>query len=355
MLQNYSISQRIASQLGLKRWLVHVFYWLAWIAFWAVLWGTFDNNYYKTFYIQLLELPFKLAMVYPVIYWLVPRFLLQTRYFRFIIFYALLLFIIGGLMKLMWYYFIDPYYFADRLVYAPLKFTELLNVVLSLNTAVIPPLVFKIIENWMFHQQKSSTLERDKLQAELKFLRTQINPHFLFNALNSVYALSMKQSELTTPTIAHLAEIMRYVIYEASESQVDINKEIAFIENYIAFEQIRLEDDVEVSFSMNNNRSGKIPPLLLLPLIENAFKHLKNFGEEKPWIVIQVETSEAQLRVYVENSIDKEFNDVTVKGIGIENLQKRLDILYKDAYTLNFEKTDFSFKAVLQINATTQK
>ncbi len=349
-MQTLSISQRLARQLKLKRWMIHVIYWLGWMSFWAFMWGTFDNNYYKTVYIQILELPFKLAVVYPVIYFLMPRYLLKTKYVHFGIFYLILLFITGGAMKIMWYHFIDPIYFKDRLVYAPLKFTELLNVMLSVNTAVILPVGIKLTENWIFHQQKSSELEREKLQAELKFLRTQVNPHFLFNALNSVYALSLKQSELTTQTIAQLADIMRYVIYEASESLVDFNKEIEFIKNYIAFEKVRVDKEVEISFSVNNSRSGQIPPLLVLPLIENAFKHLKSTDADKPWIVIQIEANDDVLKIFVENSINSQFLQKEAKGIGLENLKKRLEILYPDNYNLNFEKGEFAFKSILIIN-----
>ncbi len=349
-MHTLSISQRLAKQLKIKRWMIHVIYWFAWISFWAFMWGTFDNNYYKTVYIQILELPFKLAMVYPVIHFLMPRYLLKTNYIHFGLLYIILLFITGGAMKIMWYHCIDPIYFADRLVYGPLKITELLNVMLSVNTAVILPVGIKLTENWMFHQHKSSELEREKLQAELKFLRTQVNPHFLFNALNSVYALSLKQSELTTQTIAQLADIMRYVIYEASESFVDFSKEIAFIKNYIAFEKVRVDNDVEISFSVNSSKRGQIPPLLILPLIENAFKHLKGTDADTPWIVIQIEANDNGLKVFVENSINPEFMQKEAKGIGLENLKKRLEILYPDNHKIVLEKNEYSFKSILTIN-----
>jgi len=352
MQQNNSISFKIAQQLNIPRWSVHIIYWLVWISFWALMWGTFDNDYYKTFYIQIVELPFKLLMVYPVIYWLIPKYLLRHHYLKSGVIYLILLFGLGILMKLMWYFFIDPIYFVDRLAYGPLKFTELLNVTMSLNTAVVLPIGIKLTESWMFHQNKSNALEKQKLQAELKFLRTQVNPHFLFNGLNSIYALSLKKSEHTSETIERLAEIMRYIIYEASEALVSFEKEIKFIENYIEFEKIRFDDDLDLSFSVHNTRQGKIPPLLFIPLIENAFKHIKQSGNEKAWIIIQIEASDNNIKLFVENSKYKQSNDNSSKGIGLSNLVKRLEILYPEKYELFIEEKECSFQSVLNINET---
>lgn len=350
MQKKASISQKISQQLKVPRWSIHVLYWLIWITFWAFLWGTFDNNYYKTIYIQLLELPFKIALVYPVIYLLIPKLLLQQKYLKFGALYLVLLFGMGILMKLMWYYLIDPKYFVDRLAFGPLKLTELLNVTMSLNTAIILPMGIKLTESWMYHQNKSSDLEKQKLQAELKFLRTQINPHFLFNGLNSIYALSLKKSELTTETIERLAEIMRYIIYEASEPLVNFEKEIKFLENYIAFEKIRFNQEVDISFSVYNTRNGKIPPLLFIPLIENTFKHMDSINNEKPWIVIQLEAGEQEIKLLVENSKGQKSFENNYKGIGLNNLKKRLNILYPDKHELFINEQEFSFQSILKIN-----
>lgn len=347
--QHISITEKIQKQLKIPRWLTHLIYWMLWVIFWGIMWGTFDNDFSKTFHFQIVELPFKLLLVYPVIYYLIPKYLMKARYVAFLIYFLLWLFVIGILLKLIWYSYLDPIYFPDRLRFNPLKFTELMNVIITLNTAMILPVGIKLTEYWMFHYQKSTTLERDKLQAELKFLRTQVNPHFLFNALNSVYALSLKNSHLTTETISRLAEIMRYVIYEASAPKITIDKEINFIENYIAFEKVRVEEEVDVSFSFCNERSDQIPPLLFIPLIENAFKHLKTSCAEKPWVVIKLEAHRELIQLFVENSTDNTSTQNATSGIGLDNLKKRLEILYPEKFNLIISSDSCSFKTVLEI------
>ncbi|NJO91655.1 MAG: histidine kinase [Chloroflexia bacterium] len=279
--QQYSISRNLAKQLRIPRWLLHIVYWFLWVNFWGIMWGTFDNNFEKTYYIQLLELPFKLALVYPVIHFLTPKYLLKGKYISFIISYLVWLFITGICVKIVWYLFIEPQYFEERLAYSLLKFTELMNVVLTLNTSMVLPFAIKLIDFWLYHQQRSTTLEYEKMQAELKFLRTQVNPHFLFNALNSLYSLSLQRSEMTTDSISRLSEIMRYIIYEASEPKVSLQKEISFINNYIEFEKIRFAGEVDVSVYIKDDRKENIPPLLFLVPIENAFKHLRSFFNRK--------------------------------------------------------------------------
>lgn len=350
LLNEVSISRKLAKQFKVPRWLLHVLYWIIWVVFWGIMWGTFDNNYVKTFYIQVIELPFKLMLVYLVIYLLMPRYFYQGKYITFLVSYIFLLLTLGLVLKIISYFTIDPIYFTDRLSYGIIKFTELMNVMLTLNTAMVIPFGIKLTEFWMYHQQKNTALERDKLQAELKFLRTQVNPHFLFNALNSLYALSLKHSEYTSDTISRLSDIMRYIIYEAAEPLVDFKKEQAFIENYIEFEKVRLSQDAEISFSVMGKRTGKIPPLLFIPLIENAFKHLKSYGGEKPWIVIQLEVTDKLVKLFVENSFTPQTTPGKTKGIGLENLKHRLKILYPENYQLLFEQNNYSYKSVLKIN-----
>jgi len=347
-MEFYSITQNIARRTGIPRWGLHVIYWVLWVCFWGIMWGTFDNNYEKTFYIQLLELPYKLIFVYSILYYFMPVYLERQRYLLFILYYLLILTFLSILVKFTWYFFIESIYFPER-PHSMLRLTDQLNIILTLNTAMVIPLGIKLTEYWLFQQQKNNQLEKEKLQAELKFLRTQVNPHFLFNSLNSIYALSLMKSELTSDTVARLSEIMRYLIYEADAPRVSIDNEVEFIKSYIEFEKIRLNEEVDISFSLVNDRNGTIPPLLFIPLIENAFKHLKAFGTEKPWIVIQMELSTERMKLLVENSTA----NVSVKkengGIGIGNLKKRLELLYPNHYELSLKQEDEVHYALLTI------
>lgn len=345
-----SITKRLSENTKIPRWTFHLGYWFIWVLFWTVMWGTYDNDFVKTFHIQIVELPFKLLLVYPVIHYYMPKFFVKGKYILFFFYYIVTLLVLGFFVKAAWSFYLDPLYFTDRLQYDPFKLTEILNVMLSLNTAMIFPFGVKLTGFWMYQYQKSTTLERDKLEAELKFLRTQINPHFLFNALNSVYALSLSDNHKTTETVGRLADIMRYIIYEASESQVIFENEIAFIKNYIEFEKVRISEVIDLSLTFDIKRTGKIPPLLFIPLIENAFKHIRGASNEKPWIVIQLEAREDYIKLYVENSYtavgDYESHK---KGIGLENLDKRLQIIYPETSNLHITEGDYSYQSVLEI------
>jgi two-component system, LytTR family, sensor kinase len=343
-----SITQNIARRTGIPRWGLHVIYWIIWICFWGVMWGTYDNNYEKSFYIQILEIPYKLTFVYSVLYFFMPVYLERKRYLVFILFYLLLLAFLSILVKFTWYFFIESVYFPDR-PHTMLRLTDQLNIILTLNTAMLIPIGLKMTEYWLFQQQKSNQLEKEKLQAELKFLRTQVNPHFLFNALNSIYALSLMKSELTSDTIARLSEIMRYLIYEADAASVSVENEVEFINSYIEFEKVRLNGEVDISFSLTNKRTGTIPPLLFIPLIENAFKHLKAFGTKHPWIVVQMELGNKQMKLLVENSAGSDLQEKKNGGLGIENLKKRLDLLYPNQYDLSLKKEEEVHYAKLTI------
>ncbi len=343
-----SITIRLSNQFHIPRWTIHIIYWFLWIMFWGVMWGTYDNYYTKTFHIQIVELPFKLLLVYPVIYFLMPKLLFSKKYIIFLISYLVWLLLIGIALKFVWYYHLDTIYFPDRIIFAPLKSTELLNVIITLNTTMIVPFSAKLIAFWIYHQQKNTTLQRDKLQAELKFLKSQVNPHFLFNALNSVYALSLKKSDLTSQTISRLADIMRYIIYEASEPLISLTKEMKFIKSYIEFEKLRIEEEVDISLTIHIEEEKEIAPLLFIPIIENAFKHVRSYQSEKPWIIIQLESNQQGIKLYVENSYNTE-PVPQKKGIGLENLKKRLDILYPDQYNLEFTTQEYSYKSYLMI------
>jgi LytS/YehU family sensor histidine kinase len=277
-----------------------------------------------------------------------PVYLERQRYLLFIFYYLLVLALLSILVKFTWYLFIESIYFPDR-PHSMLRLTDQLNIILTLNTAMVIPLGVKLTEYWLFQQQKSSQLEKEKLQAELKYLRTQVNPHFLFNSLNSIYALSLMKSELTSDTIARLSEIMRYLLYQADSPKVSIDNELEFIKSYIEFEKIRLNEEVDISFSLVNDRNGTIPPLLFIPLIENAFKHLKAFGTEKPWIVIQMELSNERMKLLVENSTVNVSAQKENGGIGISNLKKRLELLYPNHYELSLKQEEEVHYAMLTI------
>lgn len=208
--------------------------------------------------------------------------------------------------------------------------------------------VFKILAEWVKYQREKQKLEKEKMQSELKFLRSQINPHFLFNTLNNIYALALVKSDKTPEIILKLSEILRYMLYECNVSKVKLVNEIKYIENYLALEKLRQKDDVTIEFNVNGDPGDLIiSPLLFTPFLENAFKHGINKVLENACVKINLNILDDNIQFIVENS-KPEFKTVDFKkkqgGIGLANIKKRLKILYPENFRLDIENTKHTYK-----------
>lgn len=204
-----------------------------------------------------------------------------------------------------------------------------------------------------FHEltRKQKLIEQKQAETELLFLRSQINPHFLFNSLNNIYSLSIQNSKMTPDAILKLSELLRFALYESSELFISLHKELNYIDNYIALQAIRLSSNVEIKYEVNvGNKSYKIHPMLLMPFIENAFKHGISYSEPcKMEIAIAQEKNVIELRV--ENAIFIKQNSELNKeyGIGIKNVTRRLEILYPGKYSLNKRLHDKRYSVELKL------
>ncbi|MBX7140720.1 MAG: histidine kinase [Chitinophagales bacterium] len=208
-------------------------------------------------------------------------------------------------------------------------------------------------------QNRLLQLEKDNLILELEALKAQINPHFLFNTLNNIYSLSLRKSEKAPEMILKLSDMMRYVLYECSSETVPMEREIQFINNYIDLERIRHGDHVSIHFSMNSKPGeSKIEPLLLIPIIENSFKHGIHAQMEKGFVDIQLNVEGSKLSLLAMNSITgtKPFADMfrgkKKNGIGLENVRKRLELLYPNNHRLTIDSGAHTWKVNLELNLT---
>lgn len=212
---------------------------------------------------------------------------------------------------------------------------------------------FKLVQQWQYDEKQKLAFEKEKIETELSFLKQQINPHFLFNSLNSIYSLAISKSDLTTGAILKLSGILRYILYESEKHKVNLRNELKTIEDYIELQKLRLTDKVKVNFEVTDKSENyKIEPLLLIPLIENAFKHgIDNVNES--FINISINIIGEKLQMLVSNKIvDQNKERKSDSGIGIKNIKRRLDILYQSNYCLNISKDDYIFTVDLQIKLT---
>jgi hypothetical protein len=206
---------------------------------------------------------------------------------------------------------------------------------------------FILAFQWFKQRSAIAILEKEKSETELNLLKQQINPHFFFNTLNNLYALSLKQDERTPEVILQLSDLMRYVIYKGKESQVTLSEEMTYIEDYIDLQMIRLHKQLDYSFEKEiNDKSLSIPPLLFIILVENAFKHGIEPAVGDCFLHLFLKNDETGITFICENSFDK--IEDTSKGIGLENLKKRLNLLYKNKHELTFEEIEKNEKWVFK-------
>lgn len=207
----------------------------------------------------------------------------------------------------------------------------------------------KVAAEWFRSEQQREALKVANLNAELRFLRSQINPHFLFNSLNTVYSLAHRQSPETEHALVKLSNILRYMIYQSNEDKVLLANEIRYLQDFIDMQRLRLSSQVPVEVEMKGDPAGlRIAPMLLIPFVENAFKHGVSY-EEPSWIHIGLEISEgARLRLRVRNRLLE--RRVSEKGgVGLGNTLKRLELMYKDAHEITIREQGDEFIADLII------
>lgn len=209
----------------------------------------------------------------------------------------------------------------------------------------------KLLLHIVYLNNRNNRLKLEKKTAELNYLKSQTNPHFLFNTLNNLYALAEEKSPLTAGAILRLSEILRYMLYESESALVSIEKEIRVIKEYIELEKMRYDDSLVIQISEDiDDYNQLVPPLLLIPLVENAFKHGVSDTINKPFIFINLSVREKHLFFVVENSKNSNVNGGQVKEhIGLGNLRRQIDLLFTN-YKLEIENDVACFRLNLSIN-----
>jgi len=204
--------------------------------------------------------------------------------------------------------------------------------------------IMKVMQQWRKAEKKQEEIEQDKVRTELSFLKSQINPHFLFNTLNNIYSLALVKSDSTAGAVLKLSSIMRYVLNETRNNQVPLRDEIRFIEDFIELQKMRLTDKVEISFMVEGAiENTSIAPLLLIPFVENAFKYGIS-AREKSVISLRISVSNSRIHFHVINDVKAASTDRNDhNGIGLKNARRRLELLYPGKHELVMQNTDGQF------------
>lgn len=227
------------------------------------------------------------------------------------------------------------------------------STLISFVVAVVASWIFVLTRDWIINVRLIERLKADKLQSELAFLKVQVDPHFLFNTLNNVYALALEEnSTKTADAIIKLSSLMRYNLHDSNEEFIGIEKEIDYIEKYIALQMLRLNEnnrvDLKVDFEKGNCNSVKIAPLLLIPFIENVFKY--GVSPSKPSeISIKIIVTNNTIELITQNDIVEVSSNSTAKGVGLKNVKNRLDLLYTNQYELSYSAAVDKYYSYLKI------
>jgi len=232
------------------------------------------------------------------------------------------------------------------------NFSRELNNMMPYLLAFVGSALFEISSYANQKTKEAMLFKSEKLETEMKLLKSQTNPHFLFNALNNIYALSYLKPEKTPENLLKLSEMLRYMLYECNDVKVPLSKEIAYLENYIALKLLKDSRGMKVTVALEQDRGEQIiAPMLLIPFVENAFKHSNIEDLEKGWIKIDLKTIDKKLIFKVENSFAATSSTKDeVGGIGLVNVNRQLDLLYPNKHQLDINSKDGVYSVHLEIN-----
>lgn len=331
----------------------HAIFWLGYIATYTLIYGSYAATYGVEFVWTVAYLPMKMAATYFVLYYVLPNYFLKKKYLM-----TAVMFLAAVVGASFLQHILDNLFIIDLLYgEAPSGFSFSFPKALKITLGVYPVVAFaafiKLAKHWYEKENQAQQLKQQKLEAELNFLKGQIHPHFLFNTLNNLYALTLKKADSAPEVVLKLSELLSFMLYECNSRSVPLEKELKLVENYIALEKIRYDDRLKVLYKKEGDiGKNNIPPMLLLPFVENAFKHGASDSIEEVVVDIQVQVEGSALHFRVQNTksdsdpVEMEYQ----KGIGLKNVNRRLELLYNGYYTLDLTDSDEEYEIKLDVD-----
>jgi len=329
----------------------HLYFWVIYFSFNLIRWGSYFNDYWYSLKSNLVEFPLHIVLVYINIYYLVPKFVLKKKYIAYIIFLLLALISHYLIRSGLNYWLVTKDIWPEvQGKHDPFGFNHIVAVIIGELYVIGLTSAIKFTADFMIEQNKNRQLKALQYKTELKYLKAQIQPHFFFNTLNNLYALTIQKSDKAPKVVLKLSDIMKYVIYDTSKKRIPLIQEIDHIDNYIELEKMRYNNRIHSEVNISGNIDNvTVVPLLFLPFIENAFKHgLQN--NEKLKLYISFERSDRQLTFISKNNFNTEIPSGSKSGgIGNKNVERRLQLLYQDKYSLYIKNENNKYEVLLKI------
>lgn len=335
----------------------HILYWTMWTVFYMTVnanYGESKNGYIDWLFVELYIIPLKWVFTYFVIYVMMPKYFFTKKYNQFFLTLIPVALICGTVMRYIDVTYVYPQYFD--IANKDLSVLSLKIIYKTLDLVYIGSLVaiIKLIQYNKQQERIQQQLMKERLSAELQLLKNQLHPHFLFNTLNNLYGMVLTQEKGAADVVIRLSNMMSYMLYECDVPKISLTKEIAHLRNYIELEKIRYKERLDISFEVAGDVEDKqIAPLLLIPFIENAFKHGAAKDDKQTWININIWVQNDELSFKIENSLPNEIEENQTanmqSGIGLQNVRKRLELLYPEKHELTITKEN-SFLVKLDLN-----
>jgi hypothetical protein len=326
------------------------------LIFWLIMfsylfssyWYRDSNKWYLLEYIGF-KVTLQLLLSLIILYFLVPKLLHKKKNTLFVFATLFFIYVIQSLYSIVRIHYFEVQYFEIYEFRPPYilwdRMTSFIAFISNISWVAFPSIILLALKYYR-DQKEIVELKEQKKTTELNLLKNQLNPHFLFNTLNNLYALALKKSDKTPEVIAKLSEILDYILYQCKDNYVSINKEIELLENYIALEKVRYGNRVEVLFEKDIEINVDIAPLILLTFVENAFKHGVSQELHKGFIELFITTTQEEIVFKLKNSKPKTVTENignNEKSIGMQNTEKQLELLYPNAYQLKINNTPLEY------------
>jgi two-component system, LytTR family, sensor kinase len=331
-----------------KRWVYHAIFWVVLYVSLLLLEDQGQSLGFRML-LEFINVFFYAALVYVNIFYLIPNYLTGSRLWIYTLLFITTCLIFTPIKLIVLFFAYNNAQDVQQFIVdnQPLYFLIFL-LAGSLST------VYSIFSEWKNQEKDQIELEKKNIETELRFLKTQINPHFLFNTLNSLYSLTLKKSDTAPDVVLMLSEMMRYMLYECNDALVPLEKEVNYIDNYLNLERLRVSKKVNITFEQQGKiHTQTIAPLLFIPFIENAFKHGISHAISEAYIRILLKIEDDNIYFEVENSKSEKLPFATTAlksgGIGLINVKRRLDLLYAEKNELMIENNAAHYKIILRL------
>lgn len=348
MIFEQQIKQKLIRLLT-NRAVYHGAFWLGMLAVYSMVEMFFTGmGFFYTLSNTVIRLILLGAAVYYNIYVLIPKYLAGKKFASYLGYLALVVVIISPLEI----FFL--YVKSNDVPEMQATFLSVLNWSFVPNAFVIgTSTVIKITLDWYKNMREKQEIQTETMQSELRFLKSQINPHFLFNTLNSLYALTLKKSDTAPDIVLKLSEMMRYMLYECNEKWVPLSKEVNYIKNYLDLERLRQGNHVDIAFDVEGHISDqKIAPLMFIPFIENCFKHGLGNHLSQGFVNISLKVEDNEIDLFIENSKPESMPKPLHPrsgGIGMVNVRRRLELLYPNRHLLKIDDNPKTYAVRLKL------